>query len=84
MDLPQDKDEGQIDEQMQELLSLWNPRRTNVTTRPESRVSSSASTVFHIESVEDISFLPAPRRYHPAVWKAWARRLASLAIESIK
>ena len=75
----QDKDEGQIQQQMQELLSIWNSRHTPRITRPESRVSSSAST--SIQS-EDATILPAPRRYHPSVWKAWTRRVAKT--ESIK
>ncbi len=84
MDLCLDKDEDQINEQMQELLSLWNSRNTNVIVRPELKESNPASTVFHIESDEDILFLPAPRRYHPAVWKVWARRLASMVMESVE
>ena len=77
----QDDEEGRVHEQMQELISLWNSRRTNVIPRPESRVSSSASTIIQ---TEDTSFLPAPRRYHPAVWKTWTRHLANMAVESVK
>ncbi len=84
-DLSQGKDDDDlINEQLQELFSLWDSRLTTVTTRPESRVSSSASTVIHLETNDDISFLPAPRRYHPTVWKAWARHFTSMAVKSVR
>ncbi len=73
-----DKDEvheGHIQQQMQELLLIWTSRYTSGIARPESRVSSSASTTVQIE---DSTTLPAPRRYHPSVWKAWTRRLAKM------
>ncbi len=71
-----DKDEGHIQQQMQELFSIWNSRHTRVVTRPESRVSSSASTI--IQPDDTASFLPAPRRFHRSVWKAWTRQLAKM------
>jgi hypothetical protein len=74
-----EKDEGHIQQQMQELLSIWNSRHTRVVTRPESRVSSSASTI--IQPDDTASFLPAPRRFHRSVWKAWTRQLAKNGYE---
>jgi hypothetical protein len=81
--MPRSQQDKDSDEQMQELLLIWNSRHANdFTSAGESRVSSSTSTVIQVEGAIVASFLPAPRRYHPSVWKAWTRHLVK--IESSK